>query len=229
MCVCGALCELCEGSSVPHHVRHPSPFLPSAVFHHWWTSGCVLLVGWLAHYVPYFLLSRVLFLHHYLPAIPFKLMLLAAVCEHLYVWLKRWAQRVLASYPGSLPIISTQIERESPGTCVAECALGIEFLIIIDAMSTHVGCLAPCSSSTTFLCLFSFSPLSSLSSFLPRSPTATRASLGTRLNGGSGSLHGTYCTDELGSNYGQFSFGYLYIVCIENLSLKMYDVGMALW
>ena len=49
----------------------------------------VLFIGWLAHYAPYFLLSRVLFLHHYLPAIPFKLMLLAAVCDHLHSWLKR--------------------------------------------------------------------------------------------------------------------------------------------
>jgi dolichyl-phosphate-mannose-protein mannosyltransferase len=60
-----------------------------AEFHQWWTSGIVLLVGWLAHYIPYFILSRVLFLHHYLPAVPFKLMLLAAVCEHFYIWLKR--------------------------------------------------------------------------------------------------------------------------------------------
>jgi dolichyl-phosphate-mannose-protein mannosyltransferase len=64
--------------------------LPHAEFHQWWTSGIVLLVGWLAHYIPYFILSRVLFLHHYLPAVPFKLMLLAAVCEHFYIWLKRF-------------------------------------------------------------------------------------------------------------------------------------------
>ncbi len=49
-----------------------------------------MLVGWVAHYLPYFLLSRVLFLHHYLPALPFKFMLLAAVCEHGYTWLRGW-------------------------------------------------------------------------------------------------------------------------------------------
>ena len=49
----------------------------------------MLLVGWVVHYAPYFLLSRVLFLHHYLPALPFKFMLLAAVCEHAYVWIRR--------------------------------------------------------------------------------------------------------------------------------------------
>ena len=64
-------------------------FRVSALFLQWWTSGGVLLVGWLAHYLPYFLLSRVLFLHHYLPALPFKFMLLAAVCEHGFYWVSR--------------------------------------------------------------------------------------------------------------------------------------------
>ena len=58
-------------------------------FVHLWTSGSVLLTGWAIHYLPYFLLSRVLFLHHYLPALPFKFMLLAAVCEHAYLWAKK--------------------------------------------------------------------------------------------------------------------------------------------
>ena len=64
-------------------------FCTAADFRHLWTSGGVLLVGWLAHYLPYFLLSRVLFLHHYLPALPFKLMLLAAVCDHGHTLTKK--------------------------------------------------------------------------------------------------------------------------------------------
>lgn len=60
-------------------------------FEKWWTRGSVLVVGWLVHYAPYFLLSRVLFLHHYLPALPFKFMLLAAVCDHGYTWAKRYS------------------------------------------------------------------------------------------------------------------------------------------
>ena len=61
----------------------------SAVFQQYWTSGFVFVVGWLAHFLPYFLLSRVLFLHHYLPALPFKFMILAAVCEHGFYWVNR--------------------------------------------------------------------------------------------------------------------------------------------
>ena len=58
-------------------------------FQQLWRSGSVLLVGWMVHYVPYFLLSRVLFLHHYLPALPFKFMLFAAVCEHAHTMVQR--------------------------------------------------------------------------------------------------------------------------------------------
>jgi dolichyl-phosphate-mannose-protein mannosyltransferase len=60
--------------------------IPEDVYQQYWTSGLVLIVGWAAHYLPYFLLSRVLFLHHYLPALPFKFMLLAAMCEHGFLW-----------------------------------------------------------------------------------------------------------------------------------------------
>jgi len=46
--------------------------------------GEVLLLGFLFHYVPYFFVERTLFLHHYLPAFTFKVLLTAAVIEHLH-------------------------------------------------------------------------------------------------------------------------------------------------
>jgi len=46
--------------------------------------GEVLLLGFLFHYVPYFFVERTLFLHHYLPAFTFKVLLMAAVIEHLH-------------------------------------------------------------------------------------------------------------------------------------------------
>ena len=63
-----------------------SPLPAVEEFWQWWTSGSVLIGGWVVHYFPYFLLSRILFLHHYLPALPFKFMLLAAVCDHAHTW-----------------------------------------------------------------------------------------------------------------------------------------------
>ncbi len=47
-------------------------------------AGEVLLAGFLFHYVPFFFYDRTLFLHHYLPAYVFKLMLLAFVFGHAH-------------------------------------------------------------------------------------------------------------------------------------------------
>ena len=65
----------------------------AADFVQWWTGGALLGVGWLLHYAPYFLLSRVLFLHHYLPALPFKFMLMAVVFEHILTWSRQAVNR----------------------------------------------------------------------------------------------------------------------------------------
>lgn len=48
------------------------------------TTGEVLLVGYVFHFLPYFFVDHTLFLHHYLPALAFKLLLNAALVEHLY-------------------------------------------------------------------------------------------------------------------------------------------------
>lgn len=40
-----------------------------------------LTIGWALHYVPFFLMSRQLFLHHYLPALYFAILLLSAVFD----------------------------------------------------------------------------------------------------------------------------------------------------
>ncbi|CAH1732010.1 unnamed protein product [Aphis gossypii] len=47
------------------------------------TIGEVLLVGYGLHYIPYFFIDRTLFLHHYLPALVFKILLCAAFLQHL--------------------------------------------------------------------------------------------------------------------------------------------------
>lgn len=45
--------------------------------------GEILFVGYLMHFLPYFFVERTLFLHNYLPALVFKIMLLCFVIEHL--------------------------------------------------------------------------------------------------------------------------------------------------
>ncbi|XP_046468533.1 protein O-mannosyltransferase rt isoform X1 [Neodiprion pinetum] len=46
--------------------------------------GEVLLVGYLLHYLPFFFVERTLFLHHYLPAFVFKVLITSAVIDHLH-------------------------------------------------------------------------------------------------------------------------------------------------
>jgi len=47
------------------------------------TAGQILLIGYAFHFVPYFFVDHTLFLHHYLPALTFQLLLTAAIVEHL--------------------------------------------------------------------------------------------------------------------------------------------------
>ena len=49
--------------------------IPEAEFQQFCGAGEVLLTGYLIHYLPFFFYDRTLFLHHYLPAYHFKLML----------------------------------------------------------------------------------------------------------------------------------------------------------
>ena len=50
-------------------------------------AGCWLVLGWLLHYVPFYLMGRVLYFHHYFPALMFVCMLAGeeqeAVCMHV--------------------------------------------------------------------------------------------------------------------------------------------------
>ncbi|KAG8228394.1 hypothetical protein J437_LFUL003866, partial [Ladona fulva] len=45
--------------------------------------GEVLLGGYLIHYLPYFFTEKTLFLHNYFPALVFKILLTAALMEHI--------------------------------------------------------------------------------------------------------------------------------------------------
>ena len=48
-------------------------------------AGRLLAGGWAAHFVPFLLVNRALFLHHYLPAVCFGAMLSATITEHVVV------------------------------------------------------------------------------------------------------------------------------------------------
>lgn len=52
------------------------------------TIGFTFLGGYLVHFLPYLCVERTLFLHNYLPALVYKLLLLCAVIEHVHDVLK---------------------------------------------------------------------------------------------------------------------------------------------
>ncbi|KAI8919634.1 Dolichyl-phosphate-mannose-protein mannosyltransferase-domain-containing protein [Entophlyctis helioformis] len=50
----------------------------------WWDRAIgFLFIGWLLHWLPFFLMGRMLFLHHYLPAFIFSVMLTAALVDFM--------------------------------------------------------------------------------------------------------------------------------------------------
>ncbi|XP_033115663.1 protein O-mannosyl-transferase 1-like [Anneissia japonica] len=52
-------------------------------------SSILLFGGWLLHYLPFFIMDRTLFLHHYLSALVFKIILLAVTVEIIYIHVLR--------------------------------------------------------------------------------------------------------------------------------------------
>lgn len=58
--------------------------LPPRALQKFYDAGYILFLGYWLHYLPYFFIDRTLFLHHYLPAYIFKILLLAYVIDHIY-------------------------------------------------------------------------------------------------------------------------------------------------
>lgn len=48
-----------------------------------WFAGKVGLFGWFFHYFPFYIMGRVMYLHHYFPALYFGLIMLALMVDHL--------------------------------------------------------------------------------------------------------------------------------------------------
>ncbi|XP_063358318.1 protein O-mannosyltransferase 1 [Cydia amplana] len=73
--------------------RRACPDLPERAAERFLAAGRVLFLGYWLHYLPYFFVDRTLFLHHYLPAYTFKILLLAYVIEHVYYRLRLLERR----------------------------------------------------------------------------------------------------------------------------------------
>lgn len=60
--------------------------------------GEILFVGYLVHFLPYFFVERTLFLHNYLPALVFKIMLLCFIIEHINELLRQFFKSERINY-----------------------------------------------------------------------------------------------------------------------------------
>ncbi|XP_047515164.1 protein O-mannosyltransferase 1 [Pieris napi] len=58
--------------------------LPPRASQKFYDAGYILFLGYWLHYLPFFFMDRTLFLHHYLPAYIFKILLLSFVIDHLF-------------------------------------------------------------------------------------------------------------------------------------------------
>ncbi|CAG9824993.1 unnamed protein product [Phaedon cochleariae] len=73
--------------------------LDPIAWHQFQLTGEICLGGYLIHYLPFFFVDRTLFLHHYLSAFAFKVLLLAATLEHVHFVLKVvFRRRLLAKF-----------------------------------------------------------------------------------------------------------------------------------
>ncbi|KAJ2233166.1 Protein O-mannosyltransferase 2 [Coemansia sp. RSA 1722] len=61
---------------VQNQRRIPNTWAPGEE-RYFWNAGKFLWFGWALHYLPFFLMGRVTYIHHYLPALYFSLLLLA--------------------------------------------------------------------------------------------------------------------------------------------------------
>lgn len=59
---------VCVSTSDPGTFKEQFPPLPAAVRNRLWNNAGFFLLVWAVHYVPFFLMNRQLFIHHYLPS-----------------------------------------------------------------------------------------------------------------------------------------------------------------
>lgn len=83
----GSICVLVYGGLLALYAirqRRAYTDLPPTALQRFYEAGYILFLGYWIHYLPYFFMDRTLFLHHYLPAYIFKIMLLCYIIDHTY-------------------------------------------------------------------------------------------------------------------------------------------------
>jgi len=63
---------------------------------HFLYVGKVAFFGWALHYVPFLIMGRVTYVHHYLPTLYFAVLMLAHLLDHFIFSSRRWSQKTKA-------------------------------------------------------------------------------------------------------------------------------------
>ncbi|KAJ8729281.1 hypothetical protein PYW08_000862 [Mythimna loreyi] len=83
----GSICVLVYSAFLALYAirqRRACTDVPPVALKKFYDAGYILFLGYWIHYLPYFFMDRTLFLHHYLPAYTFKILLLSFVMDHVY-------------------------------------------------------------------------------------------------------------------------------------------------
>ncbi|GFO21748.1 protein o-mannosyltransferase 1 [Plakobranchus ocellatus] len=83
--------------------------IPEDQWRHLWFLGELFVGGYFLHYFPFFMCDRTLFLHHYLPAVPYKVLALVALGDHLYSTASRNSVLYQTIKFGSVVLISAAV------------------------------------------------------------------------------------------------------------------------
>ncbi|KAG9301385.1 hypothetical protein G9A89_018057 [Geosiphon pyriformis] len=62
--------------------RQYQDFASPARWNHFLYIGKICVLGWLLHYIPFFIMGRVTYLHHYFPALYFSILLVGFIFDH---------------------------------------------------------------------------------------------------------------------------------------------------
>jgi dolichyl-phosphate-mannose-protein mannosyltransferase len=58
-------------------------------------TGGFFALGWVLHFIPFFIMGRALFLHHYLPALIFSILTVANLVDFIVRYEKPWIQNLV--------------------------------------------------------------------------------------------------------------------------------------
>ena len=79
------------------YVEAPNPALSPAAFNHYVYSGIYPFIGWLLHYLPFLIMARVTYVHHYYPALYFAILTAGFCIDWMTATLRKDVQWALYS------------------------------------------------------------------------------------------------------------------------------------